>query len=395
MEVNLNYGTIFKKTRLAENDGKKVIIHKGGTGSGKTFDLMLYLISLTFQNKNEVTTVVSESHPHLQIGAIRILKNLLQGNDIWHLGTFTQNPTVWLNASSGSLIEFFSADRIDKALGARRDRLFGNEINSLKLEVWDELARRSENVYGDFNPTSQFWLEDWIANYDDTVIIKSNYKDNPYLPETERKRIEKRASRDANFRRVHIDCEYGMYEGLIFSDIEFIDEMPELPLTYGLDFGYTNDPTAVVAVAQTGDAYYLDELIYQTGLRNADIASMMKQQGITNRDTIYADSAEPKSIDDIYLAGFNVLPAVKGKDSIEWGISLMKQRRICVTKRSVNLIKELRNYSYQKDKEGRTVNVPIDAWNHGIDAARYAIMMLQRQKIEYTPLHFTNNKRRL
>jgi phage terminase large subunit len=259
--------------------------------------------------------------------------------------------------------------------------LYGNEINSLKREVWDELSRRSELVLGDFNPTSQFWLEDWIQDYEPAKVITSNYTHNRFLPETERGRIERRAKRDANFRRIHIDCEYGIYEGLVFTDWQQIDKLPEDgKVKFGMDFGYTNDPTTLIKIIETPDAYYLDEMIYQTGLTNREIAGTLGSVGIKkNYDEIYADSAEPKSIDELRLAGYNVKPSVKGKDSINAGIDKLKSRKMYVTKRSVNLIKELRNYAWVTDKDGNTTNKPVDAFNHAIDAARYAIGKERRQ----------------
>lgn len=372
MIVEINAGNIFKRTKTALDAGKKIIIHKGGTGSGKTYDIMQMLIIIALTQQNKIITVVSESKPHLDIGTIRILKTVLKSHNLFRDVDFNISTSRW-TTQSGSIIEFFSADRIDKALGARRDWLYGNEINSLKLEVWDELARRSEFVIADFNPTSQFWLEKWIENYDLTTVITSNYTDNPFLPETERDRIEKRASRDPNFKRIHIDCEYGIYEGLVFTDWQQCDQLPEGPCRYGLDFGYTNDPTAFVKVITTKDAYYVDEIFYRVGMLNRDIAAMMQQSGVRkNYDEIIADSAEPKSIDEIRLSGFNVKPAVKGPDSISAGIDRLKSKKLFITKRSVNLIRELRNYAWVTDKNGDPTNKPIDAFNHGIDALRYA-----------------------
>lgn len=380
MKMDVTAGNILRLTKQAIDAGKKIIIHKGGTGSGKTYDLMQYLIIIALKEHNKIITVVSESKPHLDIGTIRILKNVLKQHNIFRDADFNISTSRW-TSPTGTIIEFFSADRIDKALGARRDWLYGNEINSLKLEVWDELARRSEYVLADFNPTSQFWLEHWMDNYDNTEVIKSNYLDNPYLSETERGRIEKRASRDANFRRVHIDCEYGVYEGLVFTDWLQCEELPEGPYRYGLDFGYTNDPTALIKVVHMPDAWYADEVIYRTGMLNRDISNMMQQLGIRkNWDEIIADSAEPKSIDEIRLAGFNVKPALKGPDSIIVGIDRIKSKQLYVTKRSVNLIRELRNYAWVTDKNGNPTNKPIDMWNHGIDATRYATMTAVKSK---------------
>lgn len=365
-------GTIFDYNESNINAGKKVIIHAGGTGSGKTFDTMITIFRLAISSSNIIITVTSESYPHLDVGAIRILEGICTPVGMWGRDSWNKSKSVW-TSPTGSIIEFLSADRVGKALGARRTVLYGNEINHLSVDVWDEMARRSEIIIADFNPTAQFWLEEWIKNYDDTVIIKSNYLDNPFLPDTERKRIEKRASRDKNFKRIHLDCEYGIFDGLVFDTWQQVDGLPDGDIRYGLDWGYSNDPTAIVAVIETEDAYYIDEVLYRTGMLNSDIASYMSSNSITKGyDEIRADSAEPKSIQELCNAGFNVKPAQKGADSVRNGIDRLKSKRMYVTSRSVNLIKELRNYSWVVDKTGKATNKPMDAFNHAIDAIRYA-----------------------
>jgi len=172
---------VLRTTAIAFRDGAEVVIQRGGTGSGKTYDIMQFLIAIAFDKSNVVITIVSESKPHLDIGVIRIMQDVMKQHGIWEQERWNISKSIY-NFASGSLIEFFSADRIDKALGARRDWLYGNEINSLKKDVWDELARRSENVIGDFNPTAQFWLEDWAANYDRVEIIKTQTCPNTKRP---------------------------------------------------------------------------------------------------------------------------------------------------------------------------------------------------------------------
>ena len=365
---------VLSETKKAFADGKKVVIHNGGTGSAKTFSVMIFLLHVLTTQKNQIITVVSESHPHLKIGAIRYLLEITKEFNLYEDSRWNKTESIFAYEHTGSLIEFFSADRIGKALGARRNYLYGNEINSFNSLVWEELARRSENIIGDFNPTSQFWLEDWLLNYDDTVVIKSNYLDNPFLPETERVRIAKRASRDKNFKRIHIDCEYGITEGIIFSNWFQVEAIPDGDCMYGLDFGFSNHPSAMVRTIETDDAFYVDELIYQSGMLNADIAKRFESLGLRkNYDEIIADSAEPKSIQEIHNAGYNIKGAVKGADSIRSGIDRLKSKPIYVTKRSTNLIKELRSYSWALDKNGNPTNKPIDDNNHAIDALRYSL----------------------
>lgn len=372
-EIRIDTGTVFLRTQQAFRDGAKIVIHKGGTGSGKTYDIMLFLFSQALQHEGLIITVVSESRPHLEIGPIRILESVCKTAGLWGKDTWNITKGVW-RAPTGSLIEFFSADRIGKALGARRTWLYGNEVNNIAQSVWDELARRSENVIADFNPTSQFWLEEWAGYYDNVKVIKSNYLDNLFLPKTERNRISSRAKKDKNFKRIHVDVEYGITEGLIFSNWYQVDDMPDKDGRYGLDFGFTNDPSALVHVVETDDAFFIDEMFYQTSMLNSHIIARLHALNIRpNYDEIIADSAEPKSIEEIHQAGFNIKGAVKGPDSIRAGIDKLQSKPMYVTKRSTNLIKELRQYSWNLDKNGNPTNKPIDAFNHAIDAVRYAL----------------------
>ena len=372
--INIDVGKVFGSTLHEFDKGANVVIHKGGTGSGKTYEIMMYLLfEVLTRQPNQVITVVSESHPHLKIGVIRYMLEMTKRTGLFNVEYWNKSESVFTYPYTGSILEFFSADRISKALGARRDWLYGNEVNSLSKDVWDELARRSERIIADFNPTQQFWIEEWARGYENVRFIKSNYKDNAYLSDTERRRIERRAEIDANFKRIHVDVEYGVYEGLIFEQFTLIDQMPEGQSVYGMDFGFTADPTTLIRVVETGEAFYVDELIYQTGMLNRDIIRQMEALGIKKHsDKIIADSAEPKSIHEIHLAGFNINGAQKGQDSIRSGIDRLKSKQLYVTKRSINLIKELRNYSWELDKSGNQTNRPIDAFNHGIDALRYA-----------------------
>jgi len=380
VEVDVGYGNVFEKTNKAYESGKKVIIHRGGTGSGKTEDIMIFLLfAICMITPDLIITVVSESRPHLEIGAIRILKKHLIKTGIWSdtnyngsIGRFT--------APNNSIIEFFSADRIGKALGARRDWLYGNEVNSLKEEIWDELARRSEYIIADFNPTAEFWLEEWLPNYLHTTVIRSNYMDNPFLPEHEVERIKLKASRNKNFKRVHIDCEYGVSEGIVFENWHTGDFDNDLQLhCYGQDFGFSIDPTTLIKVAvdKQSRKLYLDEYFSKPGLSTAKIAEL--NEANIGDDVIIGDGAEPRLIDELRREyKINIKAAVKGPGSITAGVTSMQGYEIIVTDRSTALKKELRNYVYL-DKGSK---IYIDDYNHCIDAARYGFSFLTKNKIE-------------
>ena len=374
MVKEIKFGYVFETTEAAIKEGQHLIFHKGGTGSGKTYDLMLLLVYLASTNPAKVMTVVSESYPHLEIGTLRYAQKIIQDFGMTDEVAFNRSKNQFVFPNK-TILEFFSADRIEKALGARRWLLYGNEINSLKYEVWDELARRSKIVIGDFNPTAEFWLEKFLSYYGEHKLIKSNYLNNPFLPVEERQRIELRAKLDANFRRTHVDVEYGSLEGLIFENWRQVDAFPadcEWVLR-GMDFGFTNDPTALVKVGFKDGELWLDEEEYSTGLLASDLVKLFGRLGMNSHDEVIADN-KPETIFELRRAGYNVKAAYKPAGSIVAGIDVMKRYRMNVTKRSLNLIRELRNYSWKLDTSGKPLNEPIDKFNHAIDAVRYAVM---------------------
>jgi len=383
-EVEIGYGTCFKKTLQAYKAGKNIIIHKGGTGSGKTEDIIIFLLfCIALEQEGKVITIVSESRPHLDIGAIRILKKHLRNSGQWDEAHFNKVDARYTHPGTGSIIEFFSADRIGKALGARRDWLYGNEINHIKLDVWEELARRSRYVIADFNPTAEFWLEEWLADYERWEIIKTNYLDNPFCPDFEKERIKIKAARNENFRRTHIDCEYGRSEGVVFTDWDFgpFDDSVQLQC-YGQDYGFSEDPTTLVRVGvdKHNKKIYLDEKFALPGLTTSRIADLNRSHAA--HELIIADSAEPRLINELRREHqLNIKGADKGPGSITAGITSMQDYQIIITEGSQNLMKELRNYVYLD----RGTKIYIDDYNHSIDAARYAFQFLTRSK----QTHFT------
>ena len=372
-EVDVGYGNVFEKTNKAYESGKKVIIHRGGTGSGKTEDIMIFLLfAICMVIPDLVITVVSESRPHLEIGAIRILKKHLIKTGIWSDNNY--NGSIGrFTAPNNSIIEFFSADRIGKALGARRDWLYGNEVNSLKEEIWDELARRSKYIVADFNPTSEFWLEEWLPNYLHTIVIRSNYLDNPFLGDNQVLTIEGWKKTNHNKWLVFGQGEYGEVRGAIYTNWEICDVFPKEieKVWYGLDFGFTNDPTTLIKVGQQNGELFVDELIYETNMTNQDIAQLMRELGLRHVEII-CDSAEPKSIEELKREGFRATPAKKGPDSIKNGIDILQRYKINITRTSKNFQDEIINYIWKENRsKGEFLNQPVDDWNHALDALRY------------------------
>ena len=394
MTIDLDTTRNFTKHREAQ---AKIVVSQGGGRSGKTFSILQLMILTAIQERGLLLSVVAENVPFLKRGAMRDFRTIMETMGLWVDENWNRTDSAY-SFGNGSVMEFFSADNAGKAVGAARDYLFLNEANNIKYEIAFQLmARTKKRTWIDFNPVAEFWVHTDIMNnpafegqFD---YIHSTFADNGLLDDSIKETMLARAAIDKNYETVYIKGEIGSLEGLVFPNINTVDDMPDGYRVYGLDFGYSQDPTALVEVMIVGDKLYMNEVIYQAGLRNTDIHRLMLDRGVSGK--MYADSAEPKTIDDLYLMGWNVHPVVKGKDSIMWGIDLMKQKHIHITKQSINLIKEFRNYTYDKDKEGKLVNKPIDLFNHGIDAARYAVMMLQRDRHEYRTADTVDNNRRL
>ena len=355
---------------------KKVI--QGGTSAGKTFGILPILIDRCIKTPYLETSVVSESIPHLRRGAMKdFLKIMIETGR--YIDSSWNRSGLKYNFKNGSYIEFFSVEQPDKLRGARRDVLYVNEANNVPFEAYNQLAiRTSVYIWIDFNPTPNFWAHKEVASQPDADFLTLTYLDNEALPQTIVNDIE--AARDkakgseywANWWRVYGLGQIGSLEGVCIKEWNEIKLPVEARLLcYGMDFGYSNDPTTLIALYKYNDSYIFDEVIYQKKLLNSDISSLFKTHSING--VIYADSAEPKSIAELRTYGHNALPCTKGKDSIVYGINLINQNKIYITSRSKNLIKELQSYTWLKDREGNTINKPIDSFNHCIDAARYAI----------------------
>jgi phage terminase large subunit len=276
---------------------------------------------------------------------------------------------------NGNLIEFISLDQPQKIRGRKRNLLYINEGNELFYEDWQQLVFRTDGrIIIDYNPSESFhWIYDKVVPREDCDFYQTTYKDNPFLDRTIVDEIERLRDTDEDYWRIYGLGERGMSRATIFQFGQAEIPTDAKLISYGLDFGYTNDPTALVAVYQLDNHLYLDELIYRTGLTNRDIHAHFQSFNLDRRDEVFADSAEPKSIDELHRFGWNVKPTVKGADSVNSGIDILKRHKLFVTPRSSNLIKELQNYKWVEDKNGNLLNKPIDAFNHGIDAARYAV----------------------
>ncbi len=355
---------------------KKVI--QGGTSAGKTFGILPILIDRCIKTPYLETSVVSESIPHLRRGAMKDFLKIMIETGRYRDGHWNRSALKY-TFTNGSYIEFFSVEQPDKLRGARRNVLYCNEANNIPFEAYNQLAiRTSGDIWIDFNPTANFWAHKEVANQPDADFITLTYLDNEALPQTivddieQAKEKAKTSEYWSNWWKVYGLGQVGSLEGVCIKEWQEIKLPLEARLLcYGMDFGYSNDPTTLIGLYKYNDAYVFDEIIYQKKLLNSDTSNLFKAHDINA--VVYADSAEPKSIAELRTLGHKVLPCTKGKDSIVYGINLINQNKIYITSRSKNLIKELQSYTWMKDREGNTINKPIDAFNHCIDAARYAI----------------------
>ena len=373
---------ITSATKKIHNLKKRIRAIQGGTSAGKTIGVLEVLIDLAQRDETPtITSIVSESFPHLKRGAMLDFLNIMQQHRYFQDKRWNKTDYTY-TFETGSKIEFFSVDQPGKVRGPRRDRLFVNEANNISYETFDQLEVRTKDfIIMDWNPVSEFWYYDKVANRDDCEHIILTYKDNEALDERIIASIEQRKDRKG-WWQVYGEGQLGEVEGKIYKDWQIIDELPFNARLErrGLDFGYTNDPTAIVDIYYYDGGYIIDELCFQRGMQNKQIADTIKN-AIIPETLVIADSAEPKSIDDIKSYGINILPTEKGADSVRNGISLVQEKRISVTKRSINVIKEYRNYLFIVDKDGKVTNEPEHEYSHSMDAIRYGLTSILKKPV--------------
>ena len=360
--------------RHLQKSKKRIIIEQGGTRSGKTYNIILWIIfGYCLKQTGKTISVARKTYPALRTSAMRDFIEILRSYELYDESRHNKSSAEYI--LNGNLIEFISLDQPTKVRGRKRDLLFINEANELHWEDWQQLIfRTKDRIIIDYNPSDEFhWIYEKVKTRDDADFFITTYKNNPFLDESIKAEIERLRETDEQYWNIYGLGQVGAGKSLIFR-ITTIDGIPNDAefLSYGMDFGYTNDPTTLMAVYKRDTSLYFDELIYRTGMTNRDIAKELENLGVNRRAEIYADSAEPKSIDEIYRFGWNIKPATKGKDSVNIGIDMLKRYSLYVTKNSADTIKEFRNYKWKEDKNGIVMNNPVDAFNHSIDACRYA-----------------------
>lgn len=371
---------MFKASVLYEanyNATEDIIVNQGGSSSGKTYSILQVLFTKAVQDYN-VITVVGESIPNLKAGALRDALDIYNSSPILKslISDYNRTDRIF-QFVNGSIMEFKSYETPQGAKSGKRDYLFINEAQGISKEVFNELhIRTKKQTYIDYNPNAEFWVHEDIIGKPDSKLFISDHRHNPFVPQKIRDKIEALRYKDMELFKVYARGLTGKIEGLVFRNFDIVNEVPlgsEL-IGIGMDWGFTNDPTTVIKVFRYNSEIYIDELLYQTGLTNADIIVKLNNLGVTRFNSIIADSAEPKSIEDLNRAGFNVEGAKKGADSIINSIDTLKQFKINITRNSTNTIKEFRSYKWATDSSGKTINKPVDFNNHTIDAIRYVAL---------------------
>lgn len=375
---------------------KRIRAISGGTGASKTFSIVMILVDYSQSVKGEKVDIVSESFPHLEAGVIQDFKTIMKDRNYWKDKLWNETKHIY-NFETRTTVKFMSVDKIGKAHGPRRDVLFLNECNFIPYEIVDQLITRTRKVvWMDWNPSEDFWFyEKILGKRDDVEFLGENgdyppltFLDNEALTESEKIEIEAHKN-DANWYKVYGLGQRGEIEGRIYTNWQFIDEIPhEARLEgYGLDFGYDIDPSALVAVYYYNGGYIFDELLYARKFDNIMLAQTLRNlpQGL-----VVADSAEPKSIKEIKDFGINIVGAKKGPDSVRYGVKVVQSQKCSATKRSVNLIKEFRNYLQSYSKDGVPIMGKYEGECHLLDALRYKFCSLipiqrRREYIESLP----------
>ncbi|GAB2692393.1 PBSX family phage terminase large subunit [Mucilaginibacter koreensis] len=367
---------LFKHNYLSR---AQVVVNQGGTSSGKTFAIIQVLFCLAIAEEKQVITVVGQDIPNLKAGALRDAQKIYDDEPAIQQQVKSINKTDRLfEFHNGSVIEFKSYDDWQDAKSGKRDYLFVNEANGIPYAVYTELALRTrKRIYIDYNPNAAFWVHDKVLGQPEVQLIISDHRHNPFLPQAQREKIERTRLTDEESWKVYARGLTGKISGLVLSNWVLCDDIPPEAtlLACGLDFGYTNDPSACLQVYRMNGELWLHEVLYETYLTNPALSARLQAAGISKNTLIVADSAEPKSIEELRLLGWNITGTDKGSGSINYSIDILKRYRLNVTRSSINLRRELERYCWRTDATGRDMNQPVDHSNHLIDPLRYVALM--------------------
>lgn len=368
MKVGIEGTIVFEKNWKAFKDGQRIIVNEGGTGSSKTYSLAQIFFLLMAQEKGKVLTIVRKTMPALRATAMRDFFGILEQNRIYNSDKHNKSENIY--EYRGNLVEFLSVDDPVRVRSRRRDYLWLNEANEFSLEDWRQLSIRTSNtIFLDYNPSYQYhWIYDEVLPRKDCLLIRSTYKDNPFLPEGLIKEIENYKKIDENYWRIYGLGLRGMSETMIFTNWDYCDELPEGDTIYGLDFGY-NNPTALIKIVLRDEGWYAEELIYKQYLTNSQLIEELKKLNVPQRKEIYCDSAEPQRIAELQNAGYWAMQADK---DVSKGIDTVKSRKIFIKKNSINTLDEIKKYSWKK-KDDKILDEPVKIFDHAMSALRYGI----------------------
>lgn len=389
--------TLFKTLELFNRNldsPARVVVNQGGTSSGKTYSIMQVLYVLGIEDAGSIITVVGQDIPNLKVGAYRDAKNILSGSDVLQAAYPVVNEGERIiKCINGSIIEFKSYADAQDAKSGKRDYLFVNEANGISYDIYWQLAIRTrKKIFLDYNPSARFWVHDEVIGREGVELLISDHRSNLTLTEDEHARIE--SIEDPELHKVYARGKTGKIEGLVLTNWDIVDTIPpadEWKMScFGLDFGFTNDPSALEHVILCHGELWIDEVLYSTGLTNPDIVNRAHDNDIDSQQQIIADCAEPKSIRELQAFGLWVTPSPKGQDSIVSGIDILKRYKLHVTRRSVGILGNLRSYKWGKDRDGNMTNKPEDKNNHGIDAIRYVGLAKLREHREVRGIRVRN-----
>lgn len=376
--MKLQTTRVFSEIENARRNGYTTISEQGSSRSAKTYNTVIWIVCQCLSVPKTTVSICRSTLPSLKGSVLRDFIEILQRIGEYSDKCYNKTDLIY-TFPNGSWVEFFSCDNETKLRGRKRKILFVNEANELKYLEWQQLQLRTTQLsIIDYNPS--FSDEHWICEVNKdprTYHFISTYKDNPFLEQKVIDEIESLKRKNFSLWQIYGLGLQAQVEGLVFRNVDVVERIPETGYRrrrfIGMDFGYTNDPTAIVDVLieEETKTIYLDEICYRTSMLTSDIIAELKPQGQVK---IVSESADPRLVQEIYRAGINIHPVVKYSGSIEAGITKMQEYKLVITKRSTNVIKEFRNYTYQQDKEGKWLNTPIDVWNHAIDAIRYVVM---------------------
>ena len=374
---------VYEDIDNAIKEGNRYIFLRGSTRSGKSIASLQYLIVYCLSQPNTLATVARATQVSLKNTILVDFKDIMNSMEIWESGTFNKVDNLY-TFPNGSIIRFVGCDDTTSRLkGMKSDIALVDEVNTVDIEPFEQLnIRLSKWVLCPYNP--ELTPDHWILKYEereDAKLLISNWRQNPFLDERTRKAIK-------DLKLTNPDL-YAIYsQGLIveprekiFSEVKTYTETPESKeVYYGIDYGYSSDPSAVIKVTVDGRNLYCQEVLYEKGLTNQDLAFLLKEKGITRESVVVADSSEPKSIQELNREGLRIVGVKKGSGSILYGIQRMKSFNILIHEESENLIKEWNNYKFKKDRSGNITNIPMGD-DHALDALRYVVLQFLDNQI--------------